>query len=95
MPTLAKNARVGQPRFSRVGQPPLKLYQEAITGPLERPLAARAHFHIGEVLYDRSEFSRALDEFKIAETLADPGSSDKDHFAGWVKHTLRAAGVPE
>jgi len=73
----------------------LNLYQEAITGPLERPLAARAHFHIGEVLYDRSEFSRALDEFKIAETLADPGSSDKDHFAGWVKHTLRAAGVSE
>jgi tetratricopeptide (TPR) repeat protein len=72
----------------------LKLYQEAVTGPLERSLAPRAHFHIGEVLYDRGEFSRALDEFKIAENLADSGSPDKDHFAGWVKHTLRAAGNP-
>jgi tetratricopeptide (TPR) repeat protein len=35
----------------------LKLYQEAVSGPLERSLAARAHFHIGEVLYDRGEFS--------------------------------------
>lgn len=68
----------------------LKLYQEAITGLLDRSLVARAHFHIGEVLYDRGEFSRALDEFKSAESLADPGNPDKDHFAGWVKHTLRA-----
>ena len=70
----------------------LELYQEAISGPLERSLAARAHFHIGEILYDREEFSRALDQFKIAETLADPGSPDGDHFAAWVKHTLRAVG---
>ena len=70
----------------------LELYREAITGPLDRSLVARAHFHIGEVLYDRAEFSRALDEFKIAETLADPSSPDKDHFTEWVKHTLRAAG---
>jgi len=72
----------------------LELYQEAISGPLERSLAARAHFHIGEVLYDRGEFSRALDEFKIAETTADPRSPDKAHFAGWVKHTLQAANTP-
>jgi len=72
----------------------LELYQEAISGPLERSLAARAHFHIGEVLYDRGEFPRALDEFKIAETTADPGSPDKAHFAGWVKHTLQAANAP-
>lgn len=70
----------------------LKLYEEAITGPLDRSLVARAHFHIGEVLYDRGEFSQALNEFRIAETLADPSSPDKDHFARWVKHTLRAAG---
>lgn len=68
----------------------LKLYQQAINGPLERSLVARAHFHIGEVLYDRGEFLRALDEFKTAESLADPGNPDKDHFAGWVKHTVRA-----
>lgn len=68
----------------------LELYQQAIAGPLEHSLVARAHFHIGEVLYDRGEFSRALDEFKSAESLADPGNPDKDHFAGWVKHTLRA-----
>jgi tetratricopeptide (TPR) repeat protein len=68
----------------------LELYKEAITGPLDHSLVARAHFHIGEVLYDRGEFTRALDEFKTAESLADPGNSDKDHFAGWVKHTLRA-----
>jgi tetratricopeptide (TPR) repeat protein len=69
----------------------LKLYQEAINGPLVRSLAARAHFHIGEVLYDRGEFSRALGEFKVAETMADPGSPDKNDFAKWVEHTLRAA----
>jgi len=72
----------------------LELYREAISGPLERSLAARAHFHIGEVLYDRGEFSRALDEFKIAETMADPCSPDKAHFAGWVKHSLQAAKAP-
>ncbi len=70
----------------------LELYQEAIKGPLERSLVARAHFHIGEVLYDRGEFSRALDEFRIAEAKANPGNPDKDHFAEWVKHTLRAVG---
>jgi tetratricopeptide (TPR) repeat protein len=72
----------------------LELYQEAINRPLVRSLAARAHFHIGEVLYDRGEFSRALDEFKVAETMADLGSPDKAHFAGWVKHTLQAANAP-
>ncbi len=70
----------------------LKLYQEAITSPLDRSLAARAHFHIGEILYDRGEFSQALGEFKTAENTADPGSSDKKHFAGWVEHTLRCVG---
>ena len=69
----------------------LKLYQEAVNGPLENALAARAHFHIGEILYDRGEFSLALDEFRIAENLADPNSPDKKHFAGWVKHTRGAA----
>lgn len=73
----------------------VELYEEAISGPLERSLAARAHFHIGEVLYDRSEFSRALDEFKIAESLADPCSPDKEHFAGWVKNALRSLGKAE
>jgi tetratricopeptide (TPR) repeat protein len=67
----------------------LKLYQEAVSGPLERSLAARAHFHIGEVLYDQGEFSRALDEFKNAEELADAGDSDRELFAKWVKHTSR------
>jgi tetratricopeptide (TPR) repeat protein len=70
----------------------LKLYEEAINGPLDRSLTARAHFHIGEVLYDRGEFSRALDAFKTAENMADPGSSEKKHFAGWVEHTLRCVG---
>jgi len=67
----------------------LTLYQEAINGPLVRSLAARAHFHIGEVLYDRGEFSQALDEFKVAENLADPANPDKNDFAQWVEHTLR------
>jgi tetratricopeptide (TPR) repeat protein len=68
----------------------LALYQEAINGPLVRSLAARAHYYIGEILYDRSEFPRALGEFKIAENLADPASPDKGDFAKWVEHTLRA-----
>ena len=68
----------------------LELYTEAITGPLERSLVARSHFHIGTILYDRNEFSRALDEFKTAASLADPGNPDKDHFGGWVEHTRRA-----
>jgi tetratricopeptide (TPR) repeat protein len=73
----------------------LKLYREAISGPLVRSLAARAHFHIGEVLYARGEFSQAAGEFKAAEDLADPASPDKTHFAKWVEHTLRAAGNPK
>jgi len=70
----------------------LKLYQEAIDGPLVRALAARAHYYIGEILYDRGEFPLALGEFKIAEDLADPASPDKDDFAKWVGHTLRVVG---
>jgi tetratricopeptide (TPR) repeat protein len=73
----------------------VELYREAVSGPLERSLAARAHFHIGEVLYDRDDLSQALAEFKIAENLTDPGSPDRDHFAGWVKHTRRALAVTE
>ncbi|MBZ5613509.1 MAG: tetratricopeptide repeat protein [Acidobacteriia bacterium] len=77
------------------GDHALKLYQEAINGPLVHSLAARAHFHIGEVLYDRGEFSQAVGEFKAAENLADPANPDKTHFAKWVEHTLRAAGNPK
>jgi tetratricopeptide (TPR) repeat protein len=73
----------------------LELYQEAINGPLVRSLAARAHFHIGEVLYDRGKFSQAIGEFKAAENLADPASPDKNDFAKWVEHTLRATGNPK
>jgi tetratricopeptide (TPR) repeat protein len=69
----------------------LALYQEAVNGPLVRSLAARAHYYIGEVLYDRGEFPQALGEFKIAENLADPASPDKSDFAGWVEHTSRVA----
>jgi tetratricopeptide (TPR) repeat protein len=68
----------------------LELYQEAARGPLEGSLAARAHFHIGEVLYDRGEFSRALDEFKTAEGLAEAGNPDRGLFAKWIDHTSRA-----
>lgn len=68
----------------------LKLYKEAINGSLERPLAARAHFHIGEVLYDRGEFSRALDEFKDAEELTEAGNPDRELFTKWINHTSRA-----
>jgi len=64
--------------------------QEAVSGPLERSLAARAHFHIGEVLYDRGEFSRALDEFKNAEELADANNPDRELFTKWKNHTSRA-----
>ncbi len=68
----------------------LKSYEEAISGPLERPLAARAHFHIGEILYDRGEFSRALDEFKIAETVAEASGPDSENFAAWIENARRA-----
>jgi len=67
----------------------LRLYQEAVSGPLERSLAARAHFHIGEVLYDRGEFSRALDEFKNAENMAEPSNPDRELFVKWINHTSR------
>jgi tetratricopeptide (TPR) repeat protein len=67
----------------------VKLYEQAVSGPLERPLAARAHFHIGEVHYNRGEFSRALDEFKNAEKLAGGGNPDKELFTKWINHTTR------
>ena len=68
----------------------LELYQQAASGPLQRSQAARAHFEIGLVLYDRGKFRQALDEFKTAESLCEPDSPDKDAFAGWVKHTVAA-----
>jgi tetratricopeptide (TPR) repeat protein len=68
----------------------LRLYQEAVRGPLERELTASAHFHIGKVLYDRGEFSRALDEFKNAEELAEARNPDRELFAKWINHTSRA-----
>jgi tetratricopeptide (TPR) repeat protein len=68
----------------------LKSYQEAVSGPLEHSLAARAHFHIGEVLYERGEFSEALDQFKNAEELAEAGNPDRELFAKWINHTTRA-----
>ena len=68
----------------------LKLYQQAIAGPLERSLAAKAHFHIGEVLYDRGEFSRALEAFRNAEALADSSNPDREIFTKWIEHTRQA-----
>jgi len=68
----------------------VKLFREAVSGPLERSLAARSHFHIGEILYDRSEFSEALDEFKQAEELADGRGPDRKLFADWVNHSKLA-----
>jgi tetratricopeptide (TPR) repeat protein len=68
----------------------LKLYQEAANGPLERSLAARAHFHVGEILYDRGELTAALEEFKIAEKVVEVGKPDKELFTKWVEHTTRA-----
>jgi tetratricopeptide (TPR) repeat protein len=67
-----------------------RLYEEAAAGPLQGFLAARAHFHIGEALYDRGEFSRALEAFKNAEVLAESSSSDQELFAKWIKHTRKA-----
>jgi tetratricopeptide (TPR) repeat protein len=72
----------------------LKLYEDALDGVLERPLIPQAHFHIGEVLYDRGAFSSALEQFKLAEALADPGSPNRRHFAKWAKHTLNVTETP-
>lgn len=68
----------------------LSLYEEAVAGPLEPSLAARAHFHIGEVLYDRSESSRALEAFKKAEAMAESSTPDRELFTKWIKHTTQA-----
>lgn len=68
----------------------LKLFQEAASGLLDRSLAARAHFHVGGILYDRGEFLQALDEFKRAEAVAEEGNPDRDLFVKWIAHTARA-----
>lgn len=68
----------------------LKLYEQAIAGPLDHSLAAKAHFHIGEVLYDRGEFSHALQAFKNAEALAESSNPDREIFTKWIKHTRHA-----
>ena len=68
----------------------LKLYEDAIAGPLEPSLAARAHFHIGEVLYDQGEFSRALEEFKNVAALAESSNPDRELFTKWINHTRQA-----
>jgi len=67
----------------------VSLYKEAINGPLEDSLAARAHFHIAEVLYDRGEFREALDEFKNAEKRVEPENPDRGLFTKWIEHTKR------
>lgn len=64
----------------------LTLYQEAISGPLQSSLAARAHFHIGEIEYDRGEFSKALKQFKNAEQLAEAANPDRELFTKWIEH---------
>ena len=68
----------------------LQLYQEAVDRPLECSRAARAHFQIGVILYDRGDFSRALAEFKNAERLAAMGNPDRELYTRWIKHTGRA-----
>jgi tetratricopeptide (TPR) repeat protein len=73
----------------------LGLYQKASSGSLARPLDKLAHFHSGEILYNRGEFSRALRELKIALTRTDADDPHRDIFVEWVTRTLRAAGNTE
>ena len=41
-------------------------------------------------MYDRGEFSVALNQFKNAEELAEAGNPDREMFTQWIKHTARA-----
>jgi tetratricopeptide (TPR) repeat protein len=63
----------------------LDLFEQALAGALDFQFVARAHFHLGEILFGFHEFQRAHREFEIATKLAGKDSPDHDAFANWLR----------
>jgi tetratricopeptide (TPR) repeat protein len=62
----------------------LDLFEQALAGALDFQFVARAHFHVGEILFGFHEFQRALREFELATRLAAKDSPDREAFANWL-----------
>jgi len=68
----------------------LELFQQALAGPLDFQFVARAHFGVGEILFNRREFGRALPEFEEAVRLTEKDTSDHEAFMNWLHATHEA-----
>lgn len=68
----------------------LQAFRQAVAGPLDPQLRARAHFRSGEILFDRAEFPKALVEFEEAMRRTASDSPDNEVIAGWISATKRA-----
>jgi tetratricopeptide (TPR) repeat protein len=60
----------------------LQLFRQALAGSLSVHVA-RAHFHIGEILYQRGELQEALAEFCCAIERCEKGSPDLTAYENW------------
>jgi tetratricopeptide (TPR) repeat protein len=65
----------------------LELFQQALGGALDLRFVARAHFGIGEILFQRNEFQLALVEFETAEQLGTRNTPDHDAYVNWLRAT--------
>lgn len=68
----------------------LELYQQALAGPLASTLIARAHFAVGETLFNRREFACALTEFEDAARAAEKDTADHTAIMNWLHATREA-----
>jgi tetratricopeptide (TPR) repeat protein len=68
----------------------LELYQQVLAGPLTSGRIARAHFAVGEILFNRREFVGALTEFEEAVRLTGEDSPDRKAYVNWLQATRRA-----
>ncbi len=72
----------------------LELFQMALAGPLDSQFVARAHFGVGEILFNQSEFGRAISEFEEATRLTGKDSPDHEAFTNWLHATRKALKKP-
>lgn len=72
----------------------LELYEQALAGTLARERIARAHFAIGEILFNRREFGRALTEFEEAAGVAEEDTPDYAAIMNWLRGTREVLKKP-
>ena len=65
----------------------LELFQQALSGTLDLRFVARAHFGIGQILFQHREFQLALAEFETAEQLGTQNTPDHEAYVNWLRAT--------